>query len=113
MIKRAMKNLVPAVTAGAGAVGQGFVANLVPMDNALVKNGATFVLGLVLSGMKGKVMPSLGLGVCAASIQKIAQNYGIGAVSDPIMSIDDIDLLGVDSPILGNDEESLPENDLD
>ena len=114
MIKKAMKQLVPALSVGAGTIAQGYASNLIPVENVIAKNGITFVGGLILAGMNNKMLAGVGLGMAGASIQKIAQNFGIGAVEDPIMSIDDLDydVSGVESPVQGADEEEMPEEEM-
>lgn len=111
MIKNATKQLVPALSIGAGAIAQGYAANLIPIENALAKNGVTFVAGLILAGQKNKMLSGLGLGMAGASIQATAKTFGIGAIEDPVLGIDDLDdedeeINGVDNPIFGEEEEN-------
>lgn len=110
MIKNATKQLVPALGVGAGAVAQGYVSNLIPIENAMAKNGITFVAGLVLAGQKNKLLSNVGLGMAGASVQAVAKSFGIGAIDDPVLGLDDFDgqddeVNGVDSPVFGNDED--------
>ena len=112
-IKNITKRLPEVAGLGAGAIAQGYAEKFIPVDNALVKNGITTVLGVILMGQKSKIVASAGAGMVATSIQKIAGSFGIGAVEDPIMDLD-LDPGAGDDAILGmNGEEGDCESELE
>jgi len=94
MIKNATKQLMPAVTMGAGAIAQGYALKFIPIENPTAKNAVTFAVGLILAGQKNKMIAGAGLGMAAESIKQLASGFGIGAVSEPIMDMSDMDRMG-------------------
>jgi hypothetical protein len=114
MIKNATKQLMPAVTIGAGAIAQGYALKLIPIENPNAKNAVTFAIGLILAGQKNKMLAGAGLGMAAESIKQLASGFGIGATNSPIMDMDDMDRMGeldAADQITGDDMNGTDEMD--
>lgn len=91
---------------GAGAVASGFVTKFVPIENEKLKAGIPIVLGFFLLGQKG-IMSDLGAGMVAGGSLKLAQSFGIGALDQPVMALDEVETIEVDGfedPVNGGDD---------
>jgi len=115
MIKKIAKNLQPALGLTVGAIGANYVGRFVPVQNEKLKAAAPVLLGLfLLASGKGKgIIKDVAAGMIAGGGANLAKSFGLGAIPDPIMELDEIDINGdfdsIPNPINGDE---LPESEL-
>lgn len=113
-MKGITSKIVPAVSIGAGAVASGFLVSKLPaqLENEKLRAAVPIALGIFLMTKKG-IVGDLGTGMVAGGMLKLAQSFGIGEVTTPVMAIDeveDLDIEGVDDDVVSgveSEEEEL------
>lgn len=86
---------MPTVGIAAGAIASGYVTKLLPVQNDKIKAAAPLAVGFLLLGKKG-ILGDLGAGMIAGGAISLAQSFGIGAIENPVMDLDELDTLEVE-----------------
>lgn len=95
MAKGLKSKLMPTVGIAAGAIGSGFVTKFVPIQNDKIKAAVPLALGFLLLGKKG-ILGDVGAGMIAGGSIALGQSFGIGAIENPVMDLDELDTLEVE-----------------
>jgi len=106
-IKGITKKVAPVLAMGGGAVGANFLAAKLPFADEKIQAGVLVLAGLVLSASTKGLVSDLSTGVAIGGVVKLASSFGIGALPDPIMELEDLDIYdsdgvnGIPDPIMG------------